>query len=319
MKLTGEDLYSLAILLQNVDRRTIVLVEGETDSAALDPHLSAEDCQSLIGKGKKAVIRAVEIAQQCANGGVIGVVDRDFTGLLESEQAPPGLFLTDEYDLDSTILSFNDIVERVVSGHCAKKSMDDHRASGGSDYLTPALESCRMIAALRAYCKQSGLRCNLRDLPMHAILHRSTGEVETGTLVKIVQSRCSDKPPPSHEQIMSGISTGLAMIRNGSSSCSGHDLLSALAFFMHNRWKSAPISGPTLGHTVRASFDCNHLQRTNLYSEVREWSARSGRRVWRCPDIPKPRTPEPIEYPGQGFDDSCSRAKSTSRRSAESL
>jgi len=278
-------------LLQNGDKRTILLVEGESDANALDPHLSLSDCQSVIGNGKKAVTRAIEIARERANGGVIGLVDRDFMGILEPEHGPDGLFFTDQYDLDSTILSFPDIVERIVSGHCDKESVDAYRNNAGSDYLAPALEACRMVAALRAHCKQSGLKCSLRDFPMHSIINRKTWEVELSTLVRIVQDRCKELPPPSKEELIEGITTGLALIPQGSSSCSGHDLLGALAFFMHNKWKSSTISGPNLGRTVRSNFDCDHLQRTNLYREVQEWSLRSRRRIWRCGNIPKQRDP----------------------------
>jgi hypothetical protein len=127
---------------------------------------------------------------------------------------------------------------------------------------------------------------------MHVVIDPGTCEPNLEKIATIALKRWvmnAENGAISKEDCIAAISQNADRIADVSL-CSGHDLLSALAFLMHNRWGSRALSGENLGQIFRSGFDCEHMRQTSVYKEIYDWGSRKNRRLWRCPRVPEQRT-----------------------------
>ncbi len=67
------------------------------------------------GHSKSMVERVIQLVDAQSIDRVLGVLDRDWAGLLSPENPSPNVVYTDEYDLDATIMFAGDVLDRLIS------------------------------------------------------------------------------------------------------------------------------------------------------------------------------------------------------------
>lgn len=278
--LTADDLFAYIVMLRNGDSRTFVLVEGESDCALIDSHLTA-DSETLPATAKGIAIGAAVLAHENGVEGVIALVDRDFVGSLESPCPAPNVVYTDAYDLETTLFELRPVRTRVMNSYCKKVFRTGTLgASALADAANLALKSASAVAAFR-YCSiQNGWGIGVRMFPIHVIVDLNDGEPDIDRLCLIALSKARSSLD---------LKMTAALVRERypwmlarPDYCSGHDLMNALSYVINSKF------GGSTGHdglsaAFRAATSCNDLGKTRFFGQLRDFGIAIEKPVWACP------------------------------------
>ncbi|MFD5202074.1 hypothetical protein ACFWM7_18385 [Streptomyces sp. NPDC058375] len=267
--LTGDDLFSYILMLQSgPTAKMYVLCEGESDCAILDPHIKESICETIPGYGKSSVLEAITIADQQNKSGVAALVDRDWEK--EASSLPGSAVVTDHYDIDATVFYTGDVCRRVVTAFCDRTLVRDFLRGGGWNSPSEVATSLAFpVGVLRKLNHEEGWGLRFSDTPFSEVaLQDSTGI----DLTKAVGSALSrSRKPRIAERDIAAIAAlaqhAMAGIADRRAYCCGHDLNSALAYLMSNKW-SARINRKILERAMRATVSCADISSTEMFSGI---------------------------------------------------
>ena len=281
--LTGDDLFAYLLLLRDVDKRTVLLLEGPDDCAALDVHLDDAECQSLPGYGKKTVLGAIALVESQEMPRVVAILDSDLESPEEEIPAQPSIIYTDYYDLDATIYFSGTAFHRVVSNFADKEKTKAYLAQrNATSLLDLGARIAGAIGQMRQLSINSGRHIPLRELPLAKVLNVDSLEIDARRLAQVIHSKTHRL---NLEEVENLIARALMPIdiRLQQKRSSGHDLTAVLSYILRDRC-GAKIGQATLSRALRASWSCAELARTRMYTAVANWSHVNNTKVWSCPN-----------------------------------
>lgn len=279
--LTGDDLFAEILLLRNVNNKTFLILEGETDCDCLDPHVEDTLCETIPGYSKSAVLRAIELVDDQGVPGVVGLVDRDWFGFCELQPQSSNLFITDCYDLDATVFFSGQIAQRFFSAQGRRAERKAFLiACGASDVSSVMVKLALPIGYLRFISCRDGYGLKLRDFPLNAAIKQDCMALDIETLVNIACARSGGVPSISKQALVTNLIKDLQTIKNGREYCSGHDLARALATVVTRRLNLA-VSNDTAARGIRAMFNATELKGTAFYVALKEWAELRKRVIWK--------------------------------------
>ncbi|GAB3066395.1 DUF4435 domain-containing protein [Micromonospora schwarzwaldensis] len=268
-------------MLRTKDQRTILLVEGPNDMAILEPHLDDVECRSLPTGGKVNLLATIRLVNQRKLKRVLGIADRDWEGLLAAAVRIPNVIYTDFYDIDATALFSGNVCQRVVSVHCDGPTVRAHLTkSGQADPLSVLVEVASEVGVLRMLNIRNGWGVKVRDFPVHEVIDTATLQVSQPRLAAIAAGR--SKGAVRAEDVATAMSAWSWGTYSRRDFCSGHDLISALAFVLKSAWGGKHVGVEAAGRAIRAALSCTELKATQFYAEVKKWGATRGAAIWCC-------------------------------------
>jgi hypothetical protein len=279
-RLTGDDLYALLLMLRQVDKRVFVIVEGDTDCQALDPHLDPEVAVSFPGHSKTVITRAILIADKECTGQVLAILDRDWVGLLDTPLESENVVYTDDYDLDATIMLSGTVLDRVLSSHTDRERRSAHLLHAGSSARDLLIRLSGTLGLLRWLSERDRMALYLKDFPIIDVLSPTHDAVDLASLAFIAVKR-SKHSRVLEETIETAIVSEQAQWADLRRYVNGHDLSSAAAGLCAKRW-GGRAGKKAFESAARAAFSCADLKTTALYKDVLSWSRTAGTPVWSC-------------------------------------
>ena len=102
--LTGWDIAGYVRFQRQTHKGTILLVEGEKDARVFDRLLDQKYVVTEASFGKDNALEALDLLEDEAFEGVVALVDADFDHLEEIKLDLEKLIVTDDHDLDITII-----------------------------------------------------------------------------------------------------------------------------------------------------------------------------------------------------------------------
>lgn len=278
--ITGETIYAELVLQKGADDRTLMLLEGDTDCRSLDGHIDESACLTIPCHGKENLVVAMELVDKFKLAGIVAIRDRDWVGYLATPTLPPGIFLTDFYDLDASIVLSGDTCSRVIIGFADRRQLSQHLESCGvSSPRDVAVAYAGPVGILRLESDRNGLMLALRDFPMRPVTHDSYSRIDLQKLVELAILRSEDCDLDALG-IVELMERRLAAEDSLAHVCSGHDLLSALSLVMRKRWGRG-ISVEVLGDSFRGALSCEDLRRMSFYRKVSS-AIESKEPIWLC-------------------------------------
>ncbi len=278
--LTGDDLFADLKLQRDVDARTFLLLEGDSDCAMLDAFIDEDNCLSMPGYGKSSVLQAMKHVNESAFEGAIALIDRDLDDVRGLDHGSQNIVMTDRYDLDAEIFLAEGVANRAASLVVGMVRPRHARPRGGAfDFRTPCVEAAAAIGLMRLATVLNSLdRVSLAEFPIHAAIDPMTKTVVIEQLLVVVSGRCRPHGPTVDELRVfyrSAEATGVSKEQL----CCGHDLIRALRWFLGSPVGKAP-SLATVEAGVRGCLNLALLSRCGFYQLIDAWAHDAGRRVW---------------------------------------
>ena len=113
-----------------------------------------------------------------------GIIDRDFRGILGSEELPDNIFLTDEHDIEMMICHTGSL-EKVLNNYDSSQKIDDYEVAHGAvrDHV---LSLTNKIGYLKLLHKRTDLNINLKKKD-------DDGNIELPSYEKFLDKHCQIK------------------------------------------------------------------------------------------------------------------------------
>jgi len=278
---TGDDVFAEILMLRTADARAIVLLESDSDCAALDSHILKNNARTLPTWSKSALLRAMTLVEERRIKQIVGLADRDFDGVLFAVRSMDSLIYTDRYDLDATILLTGNVLERLLASFADRDSLSSHLASSGTSAADAVIEMAGPVGYGRYVSIRDRLEVRFNDFPVHACVDRDTGTVSLSLLAGVAVSR-SRQPACERVEFARLIRDGLKRAGNLGQYCSGHDLAAAISHMVRTQWGNGRVSKDLIERSARAAFDCESLRATEFYEKVNIWALEADAAIWAC-------------------------------------
>jgi hypothetical protein len=281
-RLTADDLFSHILILRPVDKRIFLLLEGDSDHAALRAHIDESEINVIPGYGKGIIEPAMSLVNNHAVPKVAALLDRDFGTLLSGSTVQSNVFFTDRYDLDATIFFSSDLCDRMAfnfgDGDLIKGLISD---LGCSDLASASANLALAVGVLRLISVRDGLRLNLREFPIGEAVRADCRSVDLEALASLALKKGPQSQPKRPRELVAEIRTEMASVTEPYAYCSGHDLARALSVILRKRG-NAFLKPDTVERALRSAFGCAEIRATRMYTELAVWAQQIGKRIWTC-------------------------------------
>jgi hypothetical protein len=280
--LTADDIFAHIVLLRTVNDKTIVIVEGDTDCAVLDPHLDLRSCESMPSGSKTSATGAAKIADEQGMERVVALVDRDWVGVLQESNDSPNVFYTDAYDMESTLLALAGIRERMLSAFADRDKLRRYTEEDSRHPLNVAHRASAALAGFRYSSTRNSWGIGVRKFPIETIMDLDGGESDIALLCKIavLKNRSSQDP----KDLVAEVESAYDWLKGRVDLHSGHDVMKALSYALNQRFNSS-VTPESLASALRAATGCGDISAAGFFRELQGWATTSGRPLWRCAAI----------------------------------
>lgn len=257
-------------LVRQADKRTVLVLEGETDARVFDRFIDKEACDIEIGFGRKNVIEAIDLLEDEGFVGVIGVADADFDRLLGVEHNLENLCLTDCHDLDLSIFA-SSALERYLAEHADPKLLSAACKGDLQEFRRLILTTSLELSCCRLASEKYGLRLYFKDLRHDQYVDLSlTVDVQllTNDVIQRSNTRCTVDQLGRLIVAETDADHDLYQLANG------HDVAAVLGIALRKllgarrveqTWASEIEAG------LRLAFDWEAARGTALFGCLRAW------------------------------------------------
>lgn len=284
-RLTADDLYSYILILRPLNRRVILIIEGDSDYAALRTHLDESEVNVIPGYGKGVIEPAMALVNDNAIPNVIALLDRDFGSLIPNVVEQPNVFLTDMYDLDATIFFSGEICERVAYNLGDPDQVKDLISDlDCADIARAAANLAMIVGVARLISLRDGLQLGLRDFPLGEVIRDDCRSVDVEAFATLALRRTSVPQPKRPQELVEEIHAEVLRIEDPYAYCSGHDLARALSVMLRKRG-GVSLKPEMIERVLRGAFSCADIRATQVYSEMARWAQQLNRRIWACDSV----------------------------------
>ncbi|MGY4993981.1 hypothetical protein [Streptomyces sp. 900105245] len=279
--LTADDVLSHVMMLAATNEVLYILVEGSSDCSVLDPHLSADVCETLPSGGKSVVLEAVALAREEGFKRLAAAVDLDWADILYPRLGHDNIFYTDHYDIDATVFFREHNILRVAANFADRSLLRRHISK--SDYHTLHDMVTRVafpIGVLRYISERDRLELYLRDFPVSVALNAAGNGIDFDKLIDLAMKR-SPRSGISRDELVRLYRETEPEIDEPRRYCSGHDLLAALAVILY-RHCGSKASADAIARATRASFACTDAKESLLFQAMNTWGSLHDKEILSC-------------------------------------
>ncbi len=241
-----------------------ILVEGDSDIRLFRKLFDIEKCKiENIPGGKNKLEECVDTLITIYPL-VVGIRDTDFLNLNNVNYNKPNMFLTDKHDIETTILSDEDVLNTLVV------EFSDKPKSEHLDLRNDIIESIKMIGYLKWLNSIENLElkfeCGFYDLVSFANLN-----IDFDTYFMRVLSKSPNAQITNIDIIKSKITQLEARNPDMLHLTNGHDLIKTFANYFKNVSGINGVSDENIASILRISFNKQQMEKTNLFTELKMW------------------------------------------------
>ncbi len=241
-----------------------VLLEGDSDIRLFRKFFDLDKCkvENIPGgnpKLEECVGTLVNIYPL-----IIGIRDSDFLQIINPEYAKRNMFLTDQHDIETTMLNFKPVLNALVFEYSSKKE-DEHE-----QLKSQLIDIILSLSSLKLINERDSIGLNFspgfQDLVSFAnssfdleqYITRVLGKSESATITDIpsIIRMVNDVRETNPEKLQ---------ITNG------HDLLNIFAKYFREIEGRNGIKGEQLETSLRMVFTKEMFEETKLYENLNEW------------------------------------------------
>lgn len=263
-----EKLNELRLDLTHPNSRGInfIFVEGDSDIRLFRKFFDLTKCkvESIPGgnpKLEECVTQLVRIYPL-----IIGIRDADFIHLNEAEYDIPNMFLTDFHDIETTMLSDDNILNSLVFEYSdlPKNQHINFRAN-----MMKAIQYVGYFKWLNSIenLELTFSKCGFQDLISFVNL-----EIDQSEYIKRVIGKSENAKIKDEQIIDTKINALFVKNPNLSQLTNGHDLIITFAKYFREVKKHKGLSDQSIASSLRMQFAFDSFRETELFKEIESWS-----------------------------------------------
>lgn len=271
-------------MLRETFSGSFLLVEGDTDARLLKRFVDLAACHVQVCFGRANVFHVVSILDSGGFVGHLGLVDKDFSILLNEVVESDNLIFTDENDIEMTIFQ-SDVLDRVVHEYCNPNLVDELETREGSSFREILLRSASKLGALRYLSRVHEWHLTfdgmtIRYLPDGAV------SIDIDRQIDHLRGRSVGTTMPLNQQGRPLLDTVHQQFPDPKLLARGHDVCEIISKVIHDVCGRANIAlgrgGIAVEEIFRAAFSTENFHGTNLFELIRTWEyRRPGYRILR--------------------------------------
>ena len=258
-----------------------LLVEGRDDRLFMERFICNGTCRIEVLQGKQNVCDVIDILNERAFPGVLGIVDADLDRVEGPGMLPDNVFMPAHHDLE-TMLLCSGALEAVLIEFGSRCKL---RAFDGSP-LDAILARALPLGFLRMHSAMQGLGLVFDELD-YTWIRRQDFEINIDGMVKGVLNRSQRRDIPA-ETLVATIKELSEAGCDPREMCNGTDLLEVLAIgLMRAFGNKTPqgVNASILRSFLRASYSSQDFNQSVLGESIRNWqNQQRGYRVLRETD-----------------------------------
>ncbi len=254
---------------------TFLFLEGPRDIRVLEKFTDS-GCKIVAANGKQIAKRTIRLANESGLRGVAALIDRDFDGLLDKASEEPGLFYTDEVDMEMTIVCSN-ALHRLVIEHLGLEGEADVCAkAGATSFRCLLFVSAAKIGLLHFLNQKNAWNLRLRSLDVYEFVRPSDLEVDWGRMIELAASASGATqvdPATVAREYEEHVDSCTEEPRQY---CRGHDVSALLALGLrHGGWSNAPepITADQIEQHLRLAFHRDDFLSTQFCASMLTWQS----------------------------------------------
>jgi len=235
-----------------------VLVEGKDDCKVYAKLFDTKMTNIEYVHGKGSVSVALNELNNIT-GQIIGVCDADFNHLRNTLPPIHNLFFTDYHDIEMTMLSFNEVLNNVLTEYGLQENTQA--------ILQKALEETKIIGYLRWFNEIDIIKLDFDGLGLGRFIvpHDIDIQLNINDYLDALNKRSNNK---IRTLTVADIKH---FIQNNNTNdlfnlCNGHDVTTLIALIINKN-----ISQKHFCSVLRASFNIRYFQKTELYANILKW------------------------------------------------
>ncbi len=242
-----------------------ILVEGDSDIRLFRKFFDIEKCKiENIPGGKNKLEKCVNTLINIYPL-IIGIRDTDFLNLNNVNYIKQNMFLTDKHDIETTMLSDEDVLSALVF-EFSDKPVGEH-----IDLRNEIMQCIEMIGYLKWLNCIEKLelkfnKCGFDDLVSFDSLNIDFDEYFLRVISKSPNARITDINIIKEKIIhLRASKPDMLQLTNG------HDLVKTFANYFKNVSGVNGVSDENIASILRVSFNTEQLEKTTLYTELENW------------------------------------------------
>jgi hypothetical protein len=253
-----------------------MITEGDTDARLYKQFIDQDSCRVVVGFSKDLALLTLEILEREGFGGVLAVIDADFSHLEIDYPASQNVVVTDDHDAEIMMIK-SPALERVIDEHGSSDKIDRLLRDTAIDVRQLLLSKSLAIGYWRWLSVRESLGIKFEDIQYQRVIDRATLNFRDDRLLEIMRSK-SNLPRAEWDAVYERLSRLKAIEADPWQVVCGHDVTAALAIGLERvlgSLGSGVVSGPSLERELRLSYQESYFRETRLYQELRDWESRN--------------------------------------------
>ncbi|MDE0420045.1 MAG: DUF4435 domain-containing protein [Gammaproteobacteria bacterium] len=283
MEQSLESIVDSVVFARSSTAEPILFVEGGSDVEFFRRFVTQTVAVVAVGD-KEKVISAMHLVAVEEYRAVAGVVDVDFGRIDDTAPRCPGLFLTDDHDIEMMIVrsgAFEDLVTALASRPKLEKF--------GRDVRLAVLQGAAVIGQLRYVSRVRGLSLRFEGLPIGKLVEDDLSVDERKLIGRVLALSGRRENGVTFDRLLE-LMAGRAQ-HDLYQICCGHDVMEvvgkALRRVVGNR-SGAETKREHLERILRLAYDGKFLARTSLYRDLYGWARESGIELFDAERVDSP-------------------------------
>ncbi|GHU40812.1 hypothetical protein FACS1894190_08150 [Spirochaetia bacterium] len=262
------DEISLALKHEGGKKYIYVLVEGDYDRRIYEKFFNASTSKVEFVSGGKGQV--IIVLQNLSNTGhVIGICDADFKHLEHNYPAISELFLTDQHDIEMTMISFDDVLTNALTEYHLQTQMISIKQN--------AIQEAVFIGYVRWFNEKNACEVVFKGLGLYNFTSSIDGKNiimnNTGLLTELNKRQKNKTVVMTYQIIANFINSNT--VNDYLLLCNGHDVVKILASIINLSF-TPKISNKDFEKSLRHSFLLTHFHKTKMYSNIFAWQSSKG-------------------------------------------
>lgn len=275
--ITEHEIANTIRLIRAQRRGAFLIVEGDTDGRVYKNFVDENKCQIVIAHNKDNATKALSLLEMESFAGALAIVDADFDVLEGKVPASENLLFTDGHDLEAMIIQ-SPALEKVLAEFGSENKIANFEQKTGKTVRSILTECGMPVGYLLWVSLREKLSLRFEDLDFDRFIDKETLVVDTGKLVRLVQSR-SNQPDYDRSQ-RSRLSDGeihnkMKELKDDSHDpwyvCCGHDLVCILSLGLRKAFGNVSEKPENIEKWLRLAYDSSHFCCTQLYISLQQW------------------------------------------------